>query len=84
VARALETPAGSESTAWAERETSWHLGDPRSSWSATALVRLPSVKSRRKFLAKSKDRLRKHRHGAREDQQRQLALMLRGFYQYFG
>jgi RNA-directed DNA polymerase len=49
-----------------------------------ALVRLPSVKSRRKFLAKSKDWLRKHRHGAREDQQRQLALMLRGFYQYFG
>jgi hypothetical protein len=32
-----------------------------------ALVRLPCVKSRRKFLAKSKDWLRKHRHGgARE------------------
>jgi hypothetical protein len=28
VARALETPAGSESTAWAEKEASWHLGDP--------------------------------------------------------
>ncbi len=33
--RALETPAGSESTAWAEREASWHLGDPPASWSAT-------------------------------------------------
>jgi hypothetical protein len=33
VARALETPAGSESTAWAEREASWYLGDPPPSWS---------------------------------------------------
>jgi len=24
----LETPAGSKSTAWAEMEASWHLGDP--------------------------------------------------------
>jgi RNA-directed DNA polymerase len=49
-----------------------------------ALVRVPSVKSRRKFLAKSKAWLKQHRHGTREDQQKQLTLMLRGFYQYFG
>lgn len=49
-----------------------------------ALVRVPSAKSRRKFLAKSKEWLRNHRHGTREDQQKQLTLMLRGFYQYFG
>lgn len=49
-----------------------------------ALVRVPSVKSCRKFLAKSKEWLRKHRHGTRQDQQKQLTLMLRGFYQYFG
>jgi hypothetical protein len=28
----LETPAGSKSTAWAEREASRQLGDPPSSW----------------------------------------------------
>lgn len=49
-----------------------------------ALVRVPSVKSRRKFLAKTKEWLRKHRHAKRQDQQKQLTLMLRGFYQYFG
>jgi RNA-directed DNA polymerase len=49
-----------------------------------ALVRVPSIKSRRKFLAKSKAWLRKNRHGTRQDQQKQLTLMLRGFYQYFG
>ena len=49
-----------------------------------ALVRVPSLKSRRKFLAKSKEWLRQYRHGTREDQQKQLTLMLRGFYQYFG
>src|SRR5260370_19301687 len=45
-----------------------------------ALVRVPCVKSRRKFLAKSKEWLRKHRHGTRKDKQKQLTLMLRGFY----
>jgi len=49
-----------------------------------ALVRIPCIKSRRKFLAKSKEWLRQHRHGTLEDQQKQLTLMLRGFYQYFG
>ena len=37
-----------------------------------ALVRIPCVKSRRKFLAKSKEWLRKHRHWKRRDQQSNL------------
>ncbi|WP_290649966.1 group II intron reverse transcriptase/maturase [Aquisalimonas sp.] len=49
-----------------------------------ALVRIPCVKSCRKFLAKTKDWLKRHMHWKRRDQQRQLASMLRGFYQYFG
>ena len=49
-----------------------------------ALVRVPCDKSRRKFLAKSKEWLKQHRHWKRRDQQKQLTLMLRGFYQYFG
>src|SRR5258707_473891 len=36
------------------------------------------------FLAKSKKCLSKHRHWKRRDQQKQLVMMLRGFYQYFG
>ena len=49
-----------------------------------ALVQVPCDKSRRKFLAKTKEWLSKHRHWKRRDQQKQLTLMLRGFYQYFG
>ena len=49
-----------------------------------ALVRVPCDKSRRKFLAKSKEWLSRHRHWKRRDQQKQLVMMLRGFYQYFG
>ena len=49
-----------------------------------ALVRIPSVKSCRKFLAKTKEWLKRHRHWKRRDQQRQLTKMLQGFYQYFG
>ena len=37
-----------------------------------ALVRVPCVKSRRKFLAKSKEWLSQHRHWKRRDQQKQL------------
>lgn len=48
------------------------------------LVRIPCVKSCRKFLAKTKEWLKRHRHWKRRDQQRQLTTMLRGFYQYFG
>jgi RNA-directed DNA polymerase len=40
--------------------------------------------TRRKFLAKSKEWLSQHRHWKRRDQQKQLVMMLRGFYQYFG
>jgi hypothetical protein len=43
-----------------------------------------ATKSRRKFLAKSKQWLSQHRHWKRRDQQKQLVMMLRGFYQYFG
>jgi group II intron reverse transcriptase/maturase len=49
-----------------------------------ALVRIPCVKSRQKFLAKTKEWLKRHMHWKRRDQQRQLTMMLRGFYQYFG
>src|SRR5262249_48450048 len=49
-----------------------------------ALVRIPCDKSRRKFLAKTKEWLKQHRHWKRQDQQKQLTMMLRGFYQYFG
>jgi len=49
-----------------------------------ALVRIPCVKSCRKFLAKTREWLKAHRHWKRRDQQRQLTTMLRGFYQYFG
>ena len=49
-----------------------------------AVVRLPSRKSSRKFLARTKEWLSDHRHWKRRDQQRQLTTMLRGFFQYFG
>lgn len=49
-----------------------------------ALKRIPCTKSRRKFLAKTKEWLKRHIHWKRRDQQRQLTVMLRGFYQYFG
>jgi RNA-directed DNA polymerase len=48
-----------------------------------AVIRLPSQKSSRKFLARTKEWLAEHRHWKRRDQQRQLTLMLHGFYQYF-
>src|ERR1700730_4322650 len=48
-----------------------------------ALIRLPSVKSCRKFLARTHEWLVRHMHWTRRDQQRHLREMLRGFYQYF-
>jgi group II intron reverse transcriptase/maturase len=48
-----------------------------------ALVRIPSQKSCRKFLANTKEWLKRHMHWKRRDQQRQLTARLRGFYQYF-
>jgi RNA-directed DNA polymerase len=47
------------------------------------LVRIPSQKSCRKFLARTQEWLKGHRHWKRRDQQRQMTSMLRGFYQYF-
>jgi len=48
-----------------------------------ALLRIPSQKSCRQFLARTKEWLKSHRHWKRRDQQRQLTRMLGGFYQYF-
>jgi RNA-directed DNA polymerase len=48
-----------------------------------ALIRLPSVKSCRKFLARVHEWLVRHLHWKRRDQQSHLRSMLRGFYQYF-
>jgi len=48
------------------------------------VVRIPSVKSCRKFLARVREWLREHHHWSRREQQSHLGAMLRGFYQYFG
>jgi len=48
-----------------------------------ALIRIPSAKSCRKFLARVREWLGEHRHRTRREQQRHLTMMLRGFYQYF-
>jgi RNA-directed DNA polymerase len=49
-----------------------------------AQIRIPSIKSCRKFLARTREWLLEHRHWKRrEQQQQQLTAMLRGFYQYF-
>jgi RNA-directed DNA polymerase len=48
-----------------------------------AVIRLPSVKSSRKFLARTHAWLDQHMHWPRRAQQRHLREMLQGFYQYF-
>jgi hypothetical protein len=48
-----------------------------------ALIRIPSTKSCRKFLARVREWLERHRHWKRHEQQHHLTMMLRGFYQYF-
>jgi len=48
-----------------------------------ALIRIPSTKSCRKFLARTREWLLAHRHWKRREQQHHLTVMLRGFYQYF-
>jgi RNA-directed DNA polymerase len=48
-----------------------------------ALLRSPSQKSGRQFLARPQEWLKSHRHWKRRDQQRYLTRMLDGFYQYF-
>lgn len=49
-----------------------------------ALIRIPSVKSCRKFLARTREWILHNRHWRRWEQQEHLTKMLRGFYQYFG
>ena len=48
-----------------------------------AFIRIPSTKSCRKFLARTREWLLAHRHWKRREQQHYLTVMLRGFYQYF-
>ena len=48
------------------------------------MIRIPSTKSCRKFLARTREWLLEHRHWKRREQQHHLTVMLRGFYQYFG
>ena len=48
-----------------------------------AVVRLPSPKSRRKFLQAVKQWLKVYQHAPRRWQQQRLTQKLRGFYQYF-
>jgi len=48
-----------------------------------ALIRIPSTKSCRKFLTRTRVWLIEHRHWKRWEQKQHLTRMLRGFYQYF-
>jgi hypothetical protein len=48
------------------------------------VIRIPSVRSCRKFLARVHEWLLQHRHWSRREQQSHLRAMLQGFYQYFG
>lgn len=48
-----------------------------------AVIRIPALKSCRKFLDRVKTWLRRNMHKHRMAQTKQLASMLRGFYQYF-
>jgi RNA-directed DNA polymerase len=48
-----------------------------------ALIRLPSVKSCRKFLARTREWLHRYMHWKIRKQRQQLTVLLRGFYQYF-
>jgi retron-type reverse transcriptase len=49
-----------------------------------ALIRIPSRKSCRSFLDRTKEWLKRHIHWRRVNQRIQLTVMLNGFYQYFG
>src|SRR5262249_34590906 len=49
-----------------------------------ALIRIPSTKSCRKFLARTREWILHNRHWRGWEQQDHLTRMLRGFYQYFG
>ena len=58
-----------------------HLGTDRKG--RMAVVRIPSPKSVRKFLAEVKEWLQQHMHDRPQDQQAALTQKLQGFYQYF-
>jgi hypothetical protein len=58
-----------------------HLGTDRKG--RMAVLRIPSPKSVRKFLASVKEWLHQHMHDRPQDQQAALERKLRGFYQYF-
>jgi len=49
-----------------------------------ALIRIPTVRSCRKFLLRTQEWLDQHRHWPKRAQQYHLSVMLRGFYRYFG
>ena len=49
-----------------------------------ALMRIPSAKSCRKFLTRTREWILQHRHWRRWEQQQHLTRRLRGFYHYFG
>jgi RNA-directed DNA polymerase len=49
-----------------------------------ALIRIPSAKSCRKFLTRTREWILHNRHWRRWEQQQHLQRMLMGFYQYFG
>jgi group II intron reverse transcriptase/maturase len=49
-----------------------------------AVIRIPSVRSCRKFLARVHEWLNQNKHWSRREQQSHLRAMLQGFYQYFG
>src|SRR6516165_6671857 len=48
------------------------------------VIRIPSVRSCRKFLGRVREWLLQHKHWSRREQQSHLRSMLQGFYQYFG
>jgi RNA-directed DNA polymerase len=48
-----------------------------------AVIRIPSIKSCRRFLHSVREWLLSHIHWKRPEQREHLAAMLRGFYQYF-
>lgn len=58
-----------------------HLGTDRKG--RMAVVRIPSPKSVRKFLAGVKEWIRQHMHDRPQDQQAELTRKFQGFYQYF-
>lgn len=76
-------------THWAGKRYSFdflgfkHLGG-RDRKGKYAVIRIPSVKSCRKFLDSVRTWLDKSIHVNRVEQQRHLSRMLNGFYQYFG